>query len=379
MHIEISAPRIAGILIILCIYWSFLPAQEQVPPIRIMFWNVENLFDIYNDPLTSDDDFLPDGVMRWNYSRYNRKINSVYKVITAAGGWDPPAIVAFCEVENRKVIEDLIDNTYLSGYGYEIVHEESPDERGIDVCLIYRKSVVNIPYFKYLTPERVTCYTSRSVLYARCVIMKDTINLFVNHWPSRRGGVLAGESLRLDISDMVRNAADSLDALSGRLSKTIILGDFNCVPEDHAIERLVKGRDSDKTGECGFLLVNLAETAASGGHGTYRYRGIWEMLDQIIVSPWLTGCKSGLTADKGGFRIFRPDFLLKTDPAYPGTTTFSTYRGYRYQGGFSDHLPVLLDLDLVQEGQLDPDQALCLFPACIFWQLRGHLVSGRQE
>ena len=109
-----------------------------IQPVRIMFYNVENLFDIYDDSLKDDNDFLPDGLMRWNLTRYNKKINSLYKTIVAAGEWNPPAVVAFCEVENRKVLEDLVYGTYLSKYNYGIIHEESPDQRGIDVCMIYR-------------------------------------------------------------------------------------------------------------------------------------------------------------------------------------------------------------------------------------------------
>ncbi len=100
---------------------------------KIMFYNVENFFDTYNDSLTDDNDFLPDGLMRWNLTRYNKKINSLFKTIIAAGEWDPPALIGFCEIENRKVLEDLIFSTYLSKLNYSFIHEESPDRRGIDV------------------------------------------------------------------------------------------------------------------------------------------------------------------------------------------------------------------------------------------------------
>ncbi len=119
---------------------------------RVMFYNVENLFDIYNDSLTDDNSFLPNGLMKWNSARYNKKINSLYKTIMAAGDWEPPAIVAFCEIENRKVLENLIYGTYLSKFKYGIIHEESPDRRGIDVCLIYRKDIANVIHYKYWIP-----------------------------------------------------------------------------------------------------------------------------------------------------------------------------------------------------------------------------------
>ena len=311
-----------------------------------MFYNVENLFDFYDDTLKEDNDFLPDGVMRWNYTRYKKKINSLYKTIVAAGEWCPPAVVAFCEIENRNALEDLVYGTYLSKYEWGIIHEDSPDERGIDVCLIFRKDVAKIIDFEYWIPSSVEKkdFLSRGVLYAKFAVLSDTIHVIVNHWPSRRGGVLAGEDLRIAISEMVRAAADSIsDCFSGE-AKIVIMGDFNCTPDDPVIQKLTNPAGSGSKG-LSPLLVNLTDEYAANGSGTYRYNGIWEMIDQIIVSDWLLNCRKGLSTDQKMFRIFKPDFLLKKDPKYPGFTPYSTYRGYRYQGGFSDHLPVLVDLD----------------------------------
>ena len=144
--------------------------------------------------IKDDDDFLPKGLMRWSYSRYNKKLSSLYKTIVAAGEWDPPAVVSFCEIENRHVLEDLVYGTYLSKYNYRLIHEESPDQRGIDVCMIYRKDRADVVEYRYFIPSELksTDFTSRSILYAKIVISNDTVHLFVNHWPSRRGGVLAG-------------------------------------------------------------------------------------------------------------------------------------------------------------------------------------------
>jgi hypothetical protein len=305
-----------------------------------MFYNVENLFDIRDDSLREDNDFLPGGVMKWNYSRYNRKINSLYQTIVAAGLWDPPEIIAFCEIENRKVLEDLVYKTYLSKYDYRIIHEDSPDRRGIDVCLIYRSDSLELIDFKYWIPADIKRedFSTRSVLCARFAFLDDTLHLIVNHWPSRRGGVLAGEDLRRQISDMIRMKADSIGRKSFSAAKIIITGDFNCTPDDHEIRMLV---DPDKSD---VQLTDLSEYLAEEGHGTYRYRGTWEMIDQVIVSGSLLSCKKGLYTSQRMLSIFKPDFLLKKDPKYPGLSPNSTYRGYRYQGGFSDHLPVLLDI-----------------------------------
>ncbi len=307
---------------------------------RLMFYNVENLFDIDDDTLTNDDDFLPEGVMRWNYSRYGRKINSLYKTFVAAGGWSPPAVIALCEVENRKVIDFLIYGTYLSKYNYNIIHEDSPDPRGIDVCMIYRKDLADMIEYIYWMPSGVNnkAFTSRSVLYAKLRIGTDTIHFIINHWPSRRGGVMASETQRNSIAIMVKSKVDSLLGISKGSAKIIIMGDFNCSPDDRVMSLLVGKTDS------GSHLLNLSERAAVDGMGTYRYRGMWEMIDQIIVSDGLLTNKEGLYTDEKMFHIFKSDFLLGRDPKYPGMTPLSTYRGYRYQGGYSDHLPVLLDL-----------------------------------
>ena len=318
--------------------------EHKSHPVRIMFYNVENLFDTRNDSSHADEEFLPTGVMRWTITRYQKKINSIYKTIVAAGEWDPPALAAFCEVENRKTIEDLVYGTYLSTYNYGIVHEDSPDVRGIDVCLIYRKDLVDIIDYKSLIPKTVerSEFHTRSVLYVRCRMGDDTIHLFVNHWPSRRGGVLAGEDLRSKISLMVRSAADSIDRAQKQRSKIIIMGDFNCGPDDQNMQALVNPTDAAKTGSQ-IRLVNLADNKLNCP-GTYRYQGSWETLDQMIASEWFIKCNSGLFTDHNKFKIFNADFLLVSDPKYPGQSPFSTYKGYRYQGGFSDHLPVILDL-----------------------------------
>jgi Endonuclease/Exonuclease/phosphatase family len=311
-------------------------------PLRIMFYNVENLFDTFDDTLKNDNDFLPEGVMKWNYSRYKKKISSLYKTIVAAGKWEPPGIVAMCEVENRKILEDLIYGTYLSKFKYRIVHEESPDPRGIDVCLICKSGEADIIKSEYWIPPGMKRgeFISRSVLYAKIAAGSDTLHLIVNHWPSRRGGVLAGEGLRKRISEMVREKTDSLIRCTPGGARIIVAGDFNCTPDDQEIATLTAPSDS------GRILVNLSGKRAGEGLGTYRYRGTWEMIDQVMVSDFLLNCSSGLYTGEEMLTIFSPDFLLMKDPSYPGFIPHSTYRGYRYQGGFSDHLPVLLDLDM---------------------------------
>ncbi len=332
--------RFTGTLSLLLLFFiEGYPQEASAPPVRLMFYNVENLFDTFNDTLTQDDEFLPGGLRRWNSRRYYAKISSVFKTITAAGEWSPPAIIGLCEIENRKVLEDLIYGTNLSKYDFGILHRDSPDPRGIDVCLLYRKVVVAIIKYQYLIPviSDADKFTSRSVLYAKCLIMGDTLHLFVNHWPSRRGGVLAGESQRLLIAEMIKSMADSIASLSEDKARIIMMGDFNSTPDDNIIT-ILSGRYGS-----GLAMVNLAADKPPQT-GSYRYLGTWELIDQVIVSDGFLNCTRGLFTDRGSFSIFRPQFLLIKDPVYPGFSPFSTYTGYRYRGGYSDHLPVLLDL-----------------------------------
>lgn len=308
-----------------------------------MFYNVENMFDIYDDPETDDGEFLPGGTRRWTFSRYTSKRNSIYKVIMAAGGWEPPAMIGLCEVENRKVAEDLVYATNLSGYEFGIIHEDSHDPRGIDVCMLYRKDLVKLLFYKYLIPDdyEADLFRTRSVLYSKWLINSDTLHMFLNHWPSRRGGVLSGESLRLSLAKMLLANADSLSLSGFKDAKILIAGDFNCTTDDGEILALTRP-EGHQNGYVQF--INLADSYERAGSGTYRYMGVWEMLDQVLVSKSLLEAGKGLVARKTDFRVFDPAFLLKKDPRYPGLTPFSTYYGFTYQGGYSDHLPVILDL-----------------------------------
>lgn len=353
MHINISELRVSGILVLLILLcaetFSQTPSDSSV---TIMFYNTGNFFHPSDDPLTADDDYTPQGDMRWTYSRYKKKISSVYRTIVAAGGWSPPAIVAFCEVENRKVLDDLIYGTYLSKYNYSVIHRDSPDRRGIDVCLIFRKDILDVLGYSwhYLHDTAASDNPTREVLYARFRTGIDTLHVIVNHWPSRRGGVLAAAGMREDIMKTVRELADSISCSHKGRARIVITGDFNAIPGDGVMQSLVKG-EGQEVNTYGPRLVNLSDGPISGASGTYRYMGLWETIDQFIVSGWMLECESGLAADSDSFTVVSQDFLLEKDPVYPGVSPFATYRGYSYQGGYSDHLPVILELTVRPDHQ----------------------------
>jgi hypothetical protein len=301
--------------------------------VRFMFYNTENFFDYTPDSLYDDKEFLPEGVRKWSRVRYSKKLESLYKTLVAAGDWEPPAIIGFCEIENRNVLEDLVNKTYLSKFKYGIIHEDSPDRRGIDVCMIYRNSIISVLYHKYWIPENFPGFDSRSVLYSKVLIGSDTIHFILNHWPSKRGGILNGADKRSKISAMIREKTDSISLSHHFKAFIVISGDFNCSPDDQTMIDMISNSFSRQ------LLVNLADSLCLSGSGTYRYMGRWEMIDQIIVSD-------NLFDHVGHLIIFSPAFLMKKDNKYPGLSPYSTYKGYKYQGGFSDHLPVLLDIQV---------------------------------
>ncbi len=335
------------VLLLTCIVTAYSQEDHSNVPVRIMFYNVENLFDTCDDAMGKDEEFLPGGVRRWTRTRFENKINSVYKTIMAAGSWLPPAVVGLCEVENRRVLEDLVQRTYLHKYDYRIVHEDSGDERGIDVCMIYREDQAEVLSFRYLKPYTASGekIRTRSVLYTKMLVLGDTLHLLVNHWPSRRGGALAGEPVRARIALMIRHITDSLGMISSGKARVLIMGDFNCPPDASIMKTLISNAPNCEKGNSN-CLVNLAEKAGKTARGTYKYRGSWEIIDQMLASGHLVKCSEGLAADSLGFKVFSPDFLLCPDEKYTGSAPFSTYRGYRYQGGISDHLPVFLDLFL---------------------------------
>ena len=300
----------------------------------ILFYNVENLFDCYNDSLTNDEEFLPDGSRHWSFYRYNNKVNKIAKVILASNNWNPPALVGLCEVENRTVLNRLVWETGLSEQGYRFVHHESPDRRGIDVALLYRKDKFEIVSERAITvslPER--SFFTRDILYVKGVAFsEDTLHVLVCHWPSKYGGAMHSEWKRVYVAGRLRGVCDSLFSVN-KECKIIIMGDLNESPQSGAVYNSLKAKGKDSETD----LVNLSYDFESDKvDGTIKYRGHWDIFDQIIVSRSLL--KNPFETE--GLSIIDLPFLLESDKSYSGVIPFRTYLGPQYHGGFSDHLPV---------------------------------------
>jgi hypothetical protein len=304
-----------------------------------MFYNCENLFDTKNDTLKDDEEFLPGGARGWNNSKYYRKVNAIAKVILSAGTWDPPALVGLCEVENEEVIANMLKSTSLSRHDYRVACSNSTDSRGIDVCLLYRESVATLlfsgSYYPVAEPGD-SVFSGRPVLYAKLKIHDQILHVMINHWPSRRGGVLNGQPVRAALAERIVLLADSIRAVEGLSAAIIIAGDFNCNPGDNEMKILGKAR-----------FTNLASPSADAGRGTYRYRGVWYMFDQILISDSSESDQSTLSFSD--FSIHNPDMLMTDDVSWPGKRPFSTYSNFNYTGGFSDHLPVKVNVNFIMK------------------------------
>lgn len=296
--------------------------------LTFMELNCENLFDTRHDSLKNDLEFLPDGSYKWMPYRYWAKLNHLGQEIVALSN-PIPDFVAMCEVENDSVMFDLTRRSLLRNAGYEYVMTSSPDERGIDVALLYQPASFALLHshsirIKPLPDTRPT----RDILYASgLIITGDTLHVFVVHAPSRRGGEQASRPYRLHVASQLAEAVDSVYAIS-RDAKIIIAGDFNDYADSPALQYLYEHH-----------LINISADA-KGSHGakaTYRWHGEWRSLDQILCSP-------SLAARKQSSVIGDLPFLLEDDEKYGGKKPYRTYLGPRYLGGYSDHLPLVVQL-----------------------------------
>lgn len=352
------------ILLLLVLYALRLAAQDEPdliqqtrtisapidtpPSFRVMCWNVENLFDTRHDTLKNDYEFLPDALRHWNYSRYKKKLANIARVITAVGGWAPPALVGLCEVENDNVMRDLVRYSPLKEHGYRYVMTHSPDERGIDVALLYQRdrfkllSHHSIPVGSFRPESRPT----RDILHV-CGLLStgDSLDVLVVHLPSRSGGAKASEPYRLFVAEKIRMTADSL--LSARLHpQLIIMGDFNDYPDNKSVSEVLGATAPPLHPKPLQLYHLLARKVKNNKHtfGSYKYQGEWGLLDHLIVSGTLLDSTSTFFTKEENANVAQMPFLLTEDKKYGGSQPFRTYNGVKYQeGGYSDHLPIYSD------------------------------------
>lgn len=310
---------------------------------RVMFYNVENLFDTLDNPQKNDEEFLPDGHRRWSQKRYYTKLNNIAKVVSSAGEWGSPVIIGMCEVENEKVIRDLIKNSPLKKTDYRFVVTSSPDRRGINVALLYQRDQfkyiehhayeIRFPYNKRKATRDILHVTGQ-------IISRDTVDVFVCHFPSRRGGETESEVDRVYTASILKSKSDSLMRVRKNAS-IIIMGDFNDEPSNKSISQTLGALPVPKNPDAR-TLYNLFHHFEKKT-GSYKYRNQWNMLDQIIVSGNLISGSGPFKALPHTATIFSRNFMLTEDKTHGGKRPVKTFNGMKYEGGYSDHFPVFAD------------------------------------
>jgi predicted extracellular nuclease len=324
-----------------------LPLQGQAS-FRVMFYNVENLFDTEDAPKKNDNEFTPRGSRSWTNKRYYTKLNNIAKVVTSVGQWDTPVLVGLCEVENDKVLKDLTAYSPLKKMQYRYLLVESQDRRGIDVALLYQRD-----RFKYLYHQAIPVHfpynkrkKTRDILHVTGqVITGDTLDVFVCHFPSRSGGQFESEPDRMYAASLVKATADSLIAVRKK-ANILIMGDFNDEPSDKSLLESMKARtipaQPNKKD-----LYNLFHTIQMKSEtGSYKFGRQWNLLDQLIVSGELLNRTNPFHVLPENASVFSEPFLLTEDKSHKGKRPKKTFHGRKYEGGYSDHLPVYVDFSV---------------------------------
>ncbi len=319
---------------------------------KIIFYNVENLFHPSDDSLKDDHDFTPSGIYHWSYKRYFNKLHKLAQVLVSIGAGEKPAIIGFCEIENRRVLEDLRSKTILKSFGYKIIHQESNDARGIDVGLLYDPEVffpenyVSIPIIG--SDQKIM--QTRSILKVTGLFYeKYPCHIFVNHWPSRRGGQKASEYRRIMVASQLRTQVE-LIFNNEKDANIIIFGDFNDEPVDKSLADILQAVDNDRESNFSEHLYNLMFQHYVKGNGThYRKNNFIEssVLDQFIVSRSLIKGNGGITIKPIYGEIYKKNFLINEKNGMP----LRTFQGLKYIGGFSDHFPIYIEIYFENDDQ----------------------------
>jgi len=323
-----------------------LPVVAQTK-YNIVFYNVENLFDTWDDPATSDEEFTPRGLRHWTLVRFDHKISMIYKALITSGNGQFPDIIGLAEVENLWVLEQLISKTPLNRFPYGIIHKESPDHRGIDIAMFYRReSFYPLEYRYYPLIMNGETVATREMLYVTGIVnSKDTLHIFGNHWPSRYSGLLETKELREASARLLREKIDDLQK-NYESPKIVVLGDFNENPQDYPILQILKAENAIDPFS-GESLYNLSANWPKPGRGTMKFQSQWFVFDQIMVTGNLLISEKGIYATPDNAKIVDLPFLFQPDEKFGGQKLFRTYYGFDYQGGFSDHLPVMIQLQTI--------------------------------
>lgn len=340
---------IREIRLIVCItlLFTILPGVYAQDRFRVMFYNVENLFDTKDNPNKNDDDFLPKGKQHWSNYRYWKKLRDLSTVIEAVGEGRPPAIVGLCEVESDSALFDFTKRSPLRQHKYEYIISDSEDERGINVALLYQRDEIKILSINEYTPifEDIPPIKTRNILHVSGKIVNgDILDIFVCHFKSRNAGIKKSQPYRMQNAQFMRQKVDSVMKVRPK-ANIIIMGDFNDYPHDESMLKGLKAKGTSSGSPEKNTLYNMFyHRAKDKKQGSYKYRGKWFFPDQFIVNDNLLKPKNKTYVNANGANVLSADFLLEEDARYGGKKPFRTYSGFKYLEGFSDHLPIYMDL-----------------------------------
>ena len=313
----------------------------------IAFYNLENFYDTLDDPLTNDNDFLPNGIKRYGTAIFEHKVQQLATVISSIGpllNAAPPCIIGVAEIENRRVLEILCRHPLLQMQHYGIIHYNSPDPRGVDVALLYQENTIRILYSKpipvALPGGSKEARFTRDILYVKALLGADTLHIFVNHWPSKRGGEVRSAPARMAAAVTCKKQLDSIRERDA-LAKMIVMGDFNDNPNSSSIQNKL-GATGKRAKISADQLYNPWLSWYNKGLGTLANRDHWSLFDQILFSfPLLdTTSRGWFFAGEG---IYQQPFMRENQGRYRGYP-MRTWEGNRYRGGFSDHFPTYIVL-----------------------------------
>jgi len=334
-----------GIGLLICIFYA-LAVKAQDNKLKVYagaFYNLENLFDTEDDPLIADEEFTPKGANNWTPEKYQKKLKNMGFVIQQlAQEYCPqgPAFIGLAEIENRRVLSDLVQTASLSSYNYQIVHYDSPDRRGIDVGFLYNPQqfeLISSQVFPYHLPTD-SSYKTRDQLLVTGRLGGEQIHVLVNHWPSRYGN--KSSALREFAAGITKHIVDSLQQVDPE-AKIIIMGDLNDDPTDRSTRIVLDAKKKQSEVVAGGLY-NTMWKFYSQGIGTLVYQNKWNLFDQIIVNYNLLGQERN-TLKFWKAEIFNRNFLLETEGKYKGYPK-RTFSGNIFVNGYSDHFPVLVYL-----------------------------------
>ncbi len=334
---------IAIVLTILGLNYSTVNGQQK-QAINIAFYNMENLFDTIDTPNKIDEEYLPSAKTNWNTEKYTNKLANMSASILAINNGKGPDVLGMCEIETEIALKDLCKQLAKSGQVYNYVFFEGQDERGIDVALIYKTALFKVSnkHSYIIDPATIGGDHTRNILYAQLQAKKGTpLNLLVNHFPSRREGQMESEYKRIAVAAKLKNITDSITKINNNAA-VIMMGDFNDHPNDKSMSETISGKlKIDEVGNSDFY--NPFWKLHLDGLGSHKYKGEWGVLDQILINSNLTKNKTGFVYSSNSAKIIKNDFLLETEERFKGNPK-RTFAGSKYLNGYSDHLPVSIDL-----------------------------------